>query len=214
MPDAQDPTKRPKHGPGGNARAEFYRQCRRWHGYLSAFAFLALMFFSATGIMLNHPEWFEGVPADPHRSVVTLPADRLAATRRSEDVPRALAAAVAEQVDVIGTFSSGDVSDGTATLRFEGVRGATNVVIDLDDGRAEVDAVPASTSTILTELHRGTSAGLPWRLLLDATSLLVLGLSIVGYLLFFSLRFRLRTSMALTGASLAAMVGFFLFLVP
>src|SRR5690242_20539981 len=39
-------------------KISFYRQCRLWHGWLSAFAFLALMFFSATGLLLNHPEWF------------------------------------------------------------------------------------------------------------------------------------------------------------
>ena len=29
-------------------KVNFYRQCRLWHGYLSAFAFIALMFFSLT----------------------------------------------------------------------------------------------------------------------------------------------------------------------
>lgn len=212
-----DDPRGPAGGPrrrGGNARAEFYRQCRRWHGYLSAFAVIALVFFSATGVMLNHPEWFEGAPAEARRTIVTLSPERLAAAIGSEDVPGSLAAAVAEQADIIGTFTSGEVSEDGATLRLEGVRGSTDIAVDLPGGRAEVDVVPASTSTILQELHRGTSAGAPWRLLLDVTAVLVLGLSLVGYVLFFSLRFRLRTSLALTGASLAAMLAVFVALVP
>ena len=200
--------------PGGSTRAEFYRQCRRWHGYLSAFAFIALMFFSATGIMLNHPEWFEGVPGETRRSVVTLSPERLAASMQDEDVPGSLAAAVAELADVIGVFSSGEVSEDTATLRFEGVRGSTDVSVDLRGGRADVDVVPASASSVLQELHRGTSAGAAWRLLLDVTAALDLGLSLVGYVLFFSLRFRLRTSLALTVGSLVAILAVFVALVP
>ena len=34
---------------------DFFRVCRWLHGYLSAFAFLSLMLFSATGLILNHP---------------------------------------------------------------------------------------------------------------------------------------------------------------
>src|SRR6185312_12483078 len=36
-----------------------FRLSRMLHAYLSAFAFLALFFFSATGVLLDHPEWFE-----------------------------------------------------------------------------------------------------------------------------------------------------------
>ena len=40
-------------------RRDFYRHSRYVHGWLSAFAFLTLLFFSVTGLLLNHPEWFE-----------------------------------------------------------------------------------------------------------------------------------------------------------
>ena len=39
-------------------RRDFYRHARYVHGWLSAFAFIVLLFFSATGLLLNHPEWF------------------------------------------------------------------------------------------------------------------------------------------------------------
>ena len=57
--------------PGAKPRSAFeialYRQCRAWHGYLSAFAFIALMFFSATGILLNHPDWIARVQSGAYR---------------------------------------------------------------------------------------------------------------------------------------------------
>jgi uncharacterized protein len=74
-----------------NDRAELYRQSRKWHGYLSALAFLALIFFSVTGIMLNHPGWFSAEPGQSRRYEVVLPADRLVTALTTEDPPRTIA---------------------------------------------------------------------------------------------------------------------------
>ena len=40
------------------ARARWSRRLRDLHGWLSALAFVLLMFFAATGLLLNHPDWF------------------------------------------------------------------------------------------------------------------------------------------------------------
>jgi hypothetical protein len=53
-----------------------------------------------------------------------------------------------------------------------------------------------------------------WKLVIDAVAIIVLALSVLGYILFFSLRFRLRTSLILTGISIVALAGVFLFLAP
>jgi hypothetical protein len=59
------------------------------------------------------------------------------------------------------------------------------------------------------------SGGPPaWKLVIDAVAIIVLALSVLGYILFFSLRFRLRTSLILTGISIVALAGVFLFLAP
>ncbi len=67
---------------------------------------------------------------------------------------------------------------------------------------------------MIGDLHRGKNAALPWRMVIDLSAILVLALSVIGYVLFFSLRFRLRTSLILTGASLAVLVAVFLWLTP
>lgn len=193
----------------GNARAEIYRQSRKWHGYLSALAFLALIFFSVTGIMLNHPEWFSAEPGQSRQYEVVLPADGLATALTTEDPPRTIAEIASASTQIVGAYSSGEIIDDSAMIRFEGTKGSSDLTVDLQTGRTEVTISQASTSRILQELHRGTSAGTVWRLLLDVTAALIILLSIIGYVLFFSLRFRLRTSIALTSASLAAMAGVF-----
>ena len=191
-------------------KATFYRN---WHAYLSAFAFVALMFFSATGILLNHPEWFEN-GGQSERSMVTLSAAQISDARAADDLPRALLAAIGGQTTVYGAYSDAYVDGDTVTLRLQGVRGSSDIYVDLVSGVAEVSVQRSSVVTILNELHRGVMSGPVWKGFIDVIAGLVLVLSLIGYLLFFSLRFRLRTSLILTGLSVGVMVMLFVAFVP
>ena len=201
--------------PRGSLKGEVYRQSRLWHGYLSAFAFLALIFFAGTGLILNHPEWFPTRP-DPHplERTVTLGPAELAAAKASPDPSKALAAALAAKVKLRGAYQSGEVLDDEAQIRLEGVTGASDILVDLKSGKTEVSVARADLVTTLNELHRGKNAGAAWKALIDASAILMLALSLIGYVLFFSLRFRLRTSLILTGASLAVLFGVFWLFTP
>ena len=192
----------------------FYTQCRHWHGYLSAFAFLALMFFSATGIMLNHPDWFSDETAEPVSSSAQVSASDLAAARATRDPGAALALALENKAAILGAYASGDVDPRQAVLRFEGVKGATDVTVDMKTGHADLRIRKADTVSMLDDLHRGKGAGKAWAWLIDISGVVLLVLSLIGYVLFFAMRSRLRTALVLTGLSVAALTGIFVFLVP
>ena len=199
----------------GSLKGEVYRQARLWHGWLSALAFLALIFFSATGLLLNHPEWFKSeAESQPTETTVTLSADELAKTKAAADPGRAVAQAVGRKVKLLGAYQSGEIIDGEAQLRTEGVNGASDILVDMESGKAEVSTERAQLVTTLNDLHRGKNAGAAWKLIIDASAIVVLALSLIGYVLFFSLRFRLRTGLILTGISLAALLAVFWLLVP
>ena len=195
-------------------KIEFYRQCRLWHGYLSAFAFLSLMFFSLTGLLLNHPDWLKQEEAQPQESRVTVSRDAIAAAMNLDDKPRALAALLSAQKAVSGVYASGEVEDGEAYLRFEGVSGNASAVLDIKTGAAEITTRKTDAVTIINDLHRGKNAGAAWKWLIDISAVIFLVLSLVGYILFFSLRHRLVQTMALTVISLGALVGIFVLFVP
>ena len=201
--------------PAGNLKGEFYRQSRAWHGYLSAFAFLALIFFAVTGLLLNHPDWFKGQGEKPAtEKTVTVAAADLARAKAARDPAPILAQAVAKQVRLRGAYQSGEVIDGLAMIRLEGVTGSSDVEVDMQTGKAEVTLQRADAVTTLNDLHRGKNAGGAWKLVIDLSAIVILALSLVGYVLFFSLRFRLRTSLILTAVSLGGLFAVFVFLVP
>ena len=201
---------RPGRKPRSAAAIHFYTQCRNWHGYLSALAFLILMFFSATGIVLNHPDWL-GTPPEPQALSATIAPEKIAAARGDA---AALGALVAGEMALPGVYSSGDVDSREALLRFEGVKGMSTVTLDMRSGKASAEIQRADTLTVLNDLHRGKNAGATWKAIIDISGVVILILSVIGYVLFFSMRFRIRTALALTAVSLAGLAGIFVFLVP
>jgi hypothetical protein len=198
-----------------NWKVEIYKQSRAWHGYLSAFAFLALIFFSITGLLLNHPEWTASDKEQPSKdTTVTLAADELAKARAAEDPSKALAVAVGRKTPLLGAYQSGEVIDEEAMLRLEGPKGSSDVIVNLATGEAEVTVKRARLIDTINELHRGKNSGAAWKAVIDVSAILILLLSVIGYVLFFSLRFRLRTSLILTGVSLAGMIAIVLLFTP
>jgi hypothetical protein len=202
------------HKPRSAAAIAFYTQCRHWHGYLSAFAFLALIFFSASGILLNHPEWLSEDEGEPQIMAVSLPLDAIAAARKNADAGPALAALAAARMPVAGAFKSADIAGARAFLRYEGVKGSSDVSMDLRTGAATARIHRADMLTIMDDLHRGKNVGKAWQWVIDIAGAIFLILSLVGYVLFFTLRFRLKVALALTAFSLGSLGLIFLIWVP
>ena len=197
----------------GFTKGEFYRQCRIWHGYLSAFAFLALLFFSATGILLNHPNWLKVELPPLTETQITLTPQELAGLKAAPDAGRHLVKLVGPKAKLAGTFGNGETAGPQVFVRMQGVRGSSDLVGDLQTGVVRVTVERQHPIAVLNGLHRGELATAPWRAIIDIAGGVLIFMAIVGYVLFFSLRFRLRTALVLTGGSLLAMVGVFALLV-
>lgn len=198
----------------GFDRGALFRLSRMLHAYLSAFAFLALIFFSATGLLLNHPDWVDLTKMRESTSTVVLDKAEVAKAAAASDPNAALAKLLASRTKLLGGYKSGETLDGEASLRFEGVRGYSDAYVDLATGSAEVTVKHANSIATINELHRGKNAGRAWALVIDLSAILVLALSLIGYILFFSLRFRLVPSLILTAVSLIVLGGVFLLFVP
>jgi hypothetical protein len=187
-------------------RGRLLRLIREWHGYLSALAFAALILFSATGLLLNHPEWLDAASATTQTTRTRLPADVLSRASKSDDPARLLAAHLAQDVSVRGFYASGEIFEDEALLRFESPRGASEAAIDLQTGEAELIIRRAHPITMLNELHRGKNAGPQWKAMIDAVAALTLVMSLLGYGLFLVMRRRIALALSLSVVGLAALV--------
>ena len=195
-------------------KGAFYRTCRMLHGYLSAAAFLLLMFFAASGLLLNHPNWFGAERQDAEPVIVELELNALAAAQASETPEQAFEDLMRDQANIRGQLKDASISERDAMLRFAGVKGGTDVFIDFELAEAEVETSKANLTSIIHDLHRGKDAGKVWKFMIDITAILILVMSVIGLILFFSLRFRLGNAMRIMGATLIVFIGLFVFFVP
>ncbi|MCL6247984.1 PepSY-associated TM helix domain-containing protein [Acinetobacter sp. ANC 4945] len=186
-------------------RRDFYRHARYVHGWLSAFAFLILMFFALTGLLLNNTDWFE--PAKDENTVtVTLAPELLEKLRAQENPSTDILNFVRTKQDIVGRYQSSEVMDTEVMIRLESPAGSTDVWAMLDTGEVEISTKPASTVSLINDLHRGKNAGTAWSWLIDISAIVILILSIAGFILFLSIKSRLMTHLLLTAISLAVFI--------
>lgn len=186
-------------------RRDFYRHSRYVHGWLSAFAFLTLLFFSVTGLLLNHPEWFEPAKTEQTTQLI-LPESVLKSIKQQENPSDTILNYVRQQQNVVGRYQSSEVMDNEVMIRLESPAGETDIWVMADTGETEITQKPASTVSMLNDLHRGKNSGLAWSWLIDISAIIVIALSLVGYILFLSIKTRLVTHLVLTAASLALII--------
>jgi len=194
-------------------KGEIYRLARDWHGYLSALAFLALIFFAGTGILLNHPGLLQGEAQATVETAFTLSADQIAAVRAATEPGRELARIAGDHTELAGAYRAGDLAGDDLYVNLQGVRGRSDVTGNLATGDVTVHVEKADAVGIANELHRGEHAGDAWRLLIDAIAIVLMAMSVIGLVLFFSLRFRLKTALVLMAGSAIIMGGLFVFAV-
>ncbi|CAB1221731.1 PepSY-associated TM helix domain-containing protein [Acinetobacter bouvetii] len=186
-------------------RRDFYRHARYVHGWLSAFAFITLLFFSVTGLLLNHPEWFEPAKNEA-TSTLVLPDTVLKSIKQQENPSDTILNYVRQQQTVVGRYQSSEVMDNEVMIRLESPAGSTDIFVSTDTGDTEITQNPASTVSLLNDLHRGKNSGLAWSWLIDISAIIFIVLSLAGYILFLSIKTRLVTHLVLTAISLAMII--------
>lgn len=186
-------------------RRDFYRHARYVHGWLSAFAFIVLIFFSLTGIFLNHPDWFKS-NNDERIVKLTLPPSMISSLQAQENPSQDIIEYVREKHPLIGRYKSSEVMDGEVMIRLESPAGSTDLWALLDNGEVEITQKAATTISLLNDLHRGKNVGEVWSWLIDISAIIIILLSLAGYILFLTIKTRLVTHLLLTACSLLALI--------
>ncbi len=184
----------------------FYRLCRVWHGYLSAVAFVWLLFFSITGILLNHPTWLgDDRPVTVSRQFRLQPSE-LASVKAKAEPGAALVQTMRGKLDLKGQVDSSAVAGQLLFVRMRGASGSSELQLDLQSGQGSAAIESFPIPTLFKELHRGEKAGAVWRAMIDIAGFALVVTSLLGLMIYLTLRFRLRTTLVLMAGGLAVMV--------
>jgi hypothetical protein len=185
----------------------------RWlHIYLSMVSFAILLFFAVTGLTVNHPEWFTGqqktlqykgqIPQDWARPAAGQEVDKL---RIVEQLRR--------QHGIRSELSDFRVDDSQLSVSFKGPGYTADSFIDRDTGKYEVTETRMGWGAVINDLHKGRDTGSAWKLLIDASAVLMTLVSVTGLALIFFLARRRVSGLVAAGVGAAACYAVYLLLV-
>jgi hypothetical protein len=189
------------HGRRRSPNAAMQRWSRTLHVYTSMICLLVVLFFSLTGLTLNHPSW--SLFGGPTRSSVTgtLPG----AFRTASGIDWLVVAEhLRDEEGAHGSVTDRRSDDQGGSISFRGPGYAADAFFRTDDGTYEMTIEAQGLLGVMNDLHKGRDTGGGWRWLIDASAVFLVMVSVTGLVLQLVLRKRRRSAMgaAATGAVL------------
>jgi len=159
----------------------------RWlHIYLSLFGFATILFFSLTGLTLNHPDWFGGWAETTE--TVTGQLDPAWLAEGAELDAARLERALRASHPLRGT--AGELRDDATevSLSFAGPGYAAEALIRRPGGDYDVRITQHGLIALINDLHKGRDTGPGWSVVIDLSALLMGVSAVTGLVLLLSLR--------------------------
>ena len=175
----------------------------RWlHIYTSMVSLLVVLFFAATGVTLNHPDWLAGERTEEITG--TLPA----AWKTAKGIDWLVVAEHLRTANgVHGAVADRREDDREGSLTFRAPGYSADAFIDVRDGSYKLTVSYQGAVGVLNDLHRGRDAGSAWAWLIDASGVFLVFLSLTGLgLLFYLKKVRIKALLVMT-AGAALVVG-------
>jgi hypothetical protein len=183
------------------------------HVYLSMVSFAVVFFFAATGLTLNHPDWFAG----QQRTVVS---------HGTADAAL-LPAGSAEQIDKLGLVEMlrthdhlrGAVTDvridgAQVSISFRAPGYTADAFIDRASHNYDVTAVSSGFVAVMNDLHKGRDSGKAWAWLIDASAVLLVLVSLTGLILIWFVYKRRLAGLILAALGAILVIGIYRCMVP
>jgi uncharacterized protein len=181
----------------------------RWlHTYLSMLSFALLLFFAATGLTLNHAEWF-----DAHQRPQQIHGVLNVALVNSADpegvAKEQLVRYFRESHHTKGAVSDFHIDGEQCELLFKGPGYEADAVIDRKTGNYDLTVSPFSPVAILNDLHKGRDTGTKWSAVIDFSAILMSLVSLTGLSLIFFLNKRRLSGLILV--AVGALLGWLIY---
>jgi hypothetical protein len=159
----------------------------RWiHIYLSMFSFAALLFFAVTGVTLNHTEWIEGkqIVEQVQGSVNLVWVDTAAERVDELQIVEHLRNSHAIRAGLSGFI----IDDSECAISFKGPGYNADGFVDRSTGAYAMTITKSGVVALMNDLHKGRDTGGAWSWLIDVSAVLMILVSLTGFLMIFFLK--------------------------
>lgn len=168
----------------------------RWlHIYISMFSLLAVLFFSLTGITLNHPEWAISSAETKTELKGQLPQG----WKKGKDVDWfVIAEHLRAKNGVRGAAGEKEVDESEGSLTFKAPGYSADCFFNPKTGSYDLSITAQGFTGVMNDFHRGRDAGTLWKWLIDISGVLLVVISLTGLgLLYYLKKVRLTAFAAL-----------------
>jgi len=152
-------------------------------------SFAIVLFFAATGLTLNHAEWFEG-QRNTARYQGALDASWLKAAGPKAVAQDEIVAYLRRVHGVKGAVSEVHVDDAQCEVLFKGPGYEADASIDRVTGKYDLTVSRFGLVAVLDDLHKGRDTGGKWSAVIDFSAILMTLVSLTGLTLIFFLNKR------------------------
>lgn len=162
----------------------------RWlHIYISMFSFVLVLFFSITGITLNHLEWF------PEKSVVheysgKMPLQWVNQQDTAQIKKLEIVEYLRKNFPVKGLVNDFRIDDAELSISFQGPGYTADAYIDRTTGNLQLSTNELGFVAMMNDLHKGRDTTASWRWLIDASAYFLIFISLSGLILLLYLKKR------------------------
>jgi hypothetical protein len=182
----------------------------RWlHIYLSMFCFVIVLFFSVTGLTLNHVEWFDGKEVEKKISG-KVPVAWVQNPDTSQIKKLEIVELLRKNYAIKGYVSDFLIRDEECSVSFKGPGYSADAFIDRKDGQFQLTELQLGLVAVLNDLHKGRDTGSTWSWLIDASAIFLTLISLSGLvmLLFLKKKKLSGTVVAIVGGIVACLIYF------
>ncbi|MCU1394392.1 MAG: peptidase [Ilumatobacteraceae bacterium] len=193
-----DGPRRTARGKGTQATAKWVRLLHVWTSMISL---LVVLFFAATGITLNHPNWTFGLNGSTTVHTGTLP-DGWDANGAVDFLK--VSEFVRNQYDVKGAVGDYSATSTDGLISFKAPGYAADLVFKVPSGTFTLTIQQQGLLAVMNDIHKGRDTAGSWGWVIDASGgfLVVVALTGLGIQLF--QRKRRRSSLIIAGVATVA----------
>ena len=149
----------------------------------SALGLSCLLFFSITGITLNHPDWFASTKTS-HVLEEHLPDEWMMQFRVSGDIEQLeLLASQLHQRWGLNIPRNIDRDEYEWVMDYQRPGGLSTAILDLESGLLILEEQDDGTVALINDLHKGRHSGAAWAALIDLVALVCIFFSVTGIIL-------------------------------
>ena len=186
----------------------------RWlHLYLSMLCFVVVLFFSVTGLTLNHTEWFDGKQVEKKYDG-TVPLAWVNNTDTSKVQKLDIVEFLRNKYGIKGSVSDFQIDDEQCSVSFKGPGYSADAFINRKDGSLQLTELRMSVFAVLNDLHKGRDSGKGWSWLIDSSAVFLTLVSLTGLLMLLFLKKRRLSGLIITVVGAAVCYLVFLIWVP